>query len=90
MQNFKNRKLIIKRPLRVLLSRYNLTELKNIDVNDRDLIRYLTNKIGKNIIITDRWGKRRIFIVGVYSSAFLQKLINKFLNKNSHKLFFSK
>jgi hypothetical protein len=86
----------------VLFSRYNLTELKNIDkiVNDKKLfIKYLENKIRTNIVTTKNKTSRvsiavkrnnlsRIFIVGIYCSTFLQKLVIKFLNKTSpHKLF---
>lgn len=87
MQNIKNRKLI---PFYfVPLSRYNLTEVKNIDmrsgqrVNNNDkkmILRYLANKIGTNIVINRVKMRPRIFIVGIYSSAFLQKLVIKFLN----------
>jgi len=91
----------------VPFSRYNLTELKNIDkivspsgstrkVNDNDkklILRYLANKIGTNIVINRakmRPNNRRLFIVGIYSSTFLQKLVIKFLNTYSHKLNFNK
>jgi hypothetical protein len=76
----------------VPFSRYNLTELKNIDeiVNDKKLIlKYLANKIGTNIIINrarTRPNNYRIFIVGIYSSAFLQKLVIKFLKNYKFKL----
>ncbi|MGL5962302.1 MAG: hypothetical protein ACRCZ0_10175 [Cetobacterium sp.] len=87
MQNInKNRKLTT--PYFVPFSRYNLTELKNIDKIDKKLIlRYLANKIGTNIVINRskmRPNNCRIFIVGIYSSAFLQKLVIKFLNTYSH------
>jgi hypothetical protein len=87
----------------VPFSRYNLTELKIVSpsgstrrVNDNDkklILRYLANKIGTNIVINRakmRPNNRRLFIVGIYSSTFLQKLVIKFLNTYSHKLNFNK
>lgn len=68
----------------------NLTQLTNIDGivnNEKKLIflQFLANKIRKPILI-DR--KNRIFIVGIYSSTFLQKIVNKFLSIHSYKLCF--
>ena len=92
-QNIKNRYIWNYPYLQsVPFSRYNLTELKNIDeiVNDKKLIlKYLANKIGTNIIINrarTRPNNYRIFIVGIYSSAFLQKLVIKFLKNYKFKL----
>ena len=105
MQNIKNRKQTMPSFCFVPFLRYNLTELKNIDeivspsgrrVNDNNkklILRYLANKIGTNIVINRarmRPNKCRIFIVGIYSSAFLQKLVIKFLNTYSHKLILNK
>ena len=94
MQNIKNCKQTMPFYF-VPFSRYNLTELKNIDkiVNPIDkklILRYLENKIGTNIVINRAKRRPRIFIVGIYSSAFLQKLVIKFLNTYSHKLNFKK
>lgn len=96
MQNIKNFKQTTPFYF-VPFSRYNLTELKNIDkivspVDKKLIIRYLANKIGTNIVINRakmRPNNSRIFIVGIYSSAFLQKLVIKFLNTYSHKLNFN-
>lgn len=103
MQSIKNRKLkIIQRDYLTELK--NIDKIVNDDKfilrSGRRFCRYLANKIGTNII-TDRRRQRlpfgreatslpigRVFIVGVYSSVFLQRLINKYLNKNSRKLRF--
>jgi len=87
MKNSKQTMALYFRPF----SRYNLTELKNIEnispCDRKVILRYLANKIGTNLLFINRSKMQpRIFIVGIYSSAFLQKLVFKFLN--THKLIF--